>query len=201
MTFNFDSWPAIAFVVVMISWFAFAAVFLWFLTRRNAPTARDRKREPSSIAGIVLQGISYAVVWSVHRPRFTPIADLGKPVEIATSVLSMVLAIGSVWFVSAAVRALGQQWSLAARVLEGHRLITQGPYNVVRNPIYTGMFGMLLATGLVISHWIGLLTAIIVFAIGTMVRVHSEEKLLRETFGKEFENYKHRVPAVIPFLF
>lgn len=197
----FESWPGLAFVVVMISWFAFAAVFLAFLTRRQAPAARDRKREPASIAGIVLQGVSYAVVWSTRRPSFTPIADLGKFFEIASAVLAMALAISSVWLVSAAVRALGKQWSLAARVLEGHRLITEGPYNVVRNPIYTGMFGMLLATGLAFSHWLGLLIAIVVFAIGTAIRVHSEEKLLRETFGEEFESYARKVPAVVPFLF
>jgi protein-S-isoprenylcysteine O-methyltransferase Ste14 len=63
------------------------------------------------------------------------------------------------------------------------------------------MFGMLLATGLVYSHWIGLLIAIVVFAVGTAIRVHSEEKLLREAFGAEFEAYARRVPAVVPFLF
>jgi len=108
---------------------------------------------------------------------------------------------GSVWFVSTAIRTLGKQWSLAARVLEGHKLVTEGPYRIVRNPIYTGMFGMLLATGLAISHWIALLIAIVVFAVGTVIRVQSEEKLLREVFGAEFEAYKHRVPAVLPFLF
>jgi protein-S-isoprenylcysteine O-methyltransferase Ste14 len=70
----------------------------------------------------------------------------------------------------------------------------------VRNPIYTGMFGMLLATGFAVSHWIGLLLAIIIFGIGTFIRVRSEEKLLRETFGREFDEYAQRVPAVIPFL-
>jgi protein-S-isoprenylcysteine O-methyltransferase Ste14 len=96
---------------------------------------------------------------------------------------------------------LGKQWSLAARVLEGHDLITSGPYSVVRNPIYTGMFGMLLATGLAISHWIGLLIAVVIFSIGTAIRVHSEEKLLRAVFGEKFEAYSRRVPAVVPFLF
>ena len=125
----------------------------------------------------------------------------GKVLEIALAVLTMTMAIGSVWFVSAAVSTLGKQWSLAARVLEGHKLITSGPYSVVRNPIYTGMFGMLLATGLAISQWIGLLIAVIVFAIGTAVRVHSEEKLLRGAFGEEFEAYARKVPALVPFLF
>ena len=183
----------------MASWFVFAGVFLVFVGRKP-PSAPDSKRERTSIIGIALQGVSYALVWTIRRRSFTPIISAGKAVEIVTALLTMAMATGSVWFCSAAVRTLGKQWSLAARVLEGHRLVTEGPYSIVRNPIYTGMFGMLLATGLALSHWIGLLTAIAVFAIGTAIRVHSEEKLLREMFGEEFEAYTRKVPAVVPFL-
>jgi protein-S-isoprenylcysteine O-methyltransferase Ste14 len=200
MMLHLEFWPTLTFGVVMASWFVFATVFLVFL-RRKPPSAPDSKRERTSIIGIALQGLSYAIVWSIHRPGFTPIAPLGKPFEIAVAVLAMAGAIGSVWFVATAVRTLGKQWSLAARVLEGHKLITAGPYNVVRNPIYTGMFGMLLATGLAVSHWIGLIIGVVVFMLGTAVRVRSEEKLLREMFGEQFEAYARKVPAVVPFLF
>lgn len=199
MITRYEFWPTLAFGVVMLSWFAFVVVFALFLLQKP-PSAPDRKRERTSIAGIALQGVSYAVVWTFRRPPFTSMVSFRKSVEIALAVLTMLLAIGSVWFVSAAVQTLGKQWSLAARVLEGHKLITTGPYNVVRNPIYTGMFGMLLATGLAISHWIGLLMAIVVFAVGTAIRVRSEEKLLSEAFGEEFEAYARKVPAVVPFL-
>jgi len=47
------------------------------------------------------------------------------------------------------------------RAREGHKLVTQGPYSVVRNPIYTGMFGMLLAPGLAVGHRTGLVMAVI----------------------------------------
>jgi protein-S-isoprenylcysteine O-methyltransferase Ste14 len=199
MILDLEFWPTLAFGAVIASWFVFAGVFLVFVGRKP-PSAPDSKRERTSIIGIALQGISYALVWTIRRPSFTPIVSAGKAVEIVTALLTMALAIGSVWFCSAAVRTLGKQWSLAARVLEGHRLVTEGPYSIVRNPIYTGMFGMLLATGLAISHWIGLLIAIAIFAIGTAIRVHSEEKLLREMFGEEFEAYTRKVPAVVPFL-
>lgn len=199
MIVHLEFWPTLAFVAVMLSWLVFAVVFVLFLLKK-APSAPDSKRERTSIVGIALQGAGYAIVWTFRRPPFTPIVSSRKAVEIATALVTMALAIGSVWFVSAAVRTLGKQWSLAARVLKGHKLITEGPYSIVRNPIYTGMFGMLLATGLAISHWIGLLIAIIVFAIGTAIRVHSEEKLLREAFGEEFEAYARKVPAVVPFL-
>lgn len=152
------------------------------------------------VAGIVLQGLSYAIVWIVRRPWFTPMFGSSNFVDVALTLVVILLAVASVWFCLAAIRTLGTQWSLAARVVEGHKLVTQGPYSVVRNPIYTGMFGMLLATGLAVSHWIGLLIAIMVFTIGTLIRVRSEEKLLREMFGTEFDAYARDVAAVIPYL-
>jgi protein-S-isoprenylcysteine O-methyltransferase Ste14 len=197
MTLRLEFWPTLAFAVVIFSWCVFVVVFL---VQRKPASAPDSKRDRSSIPGIVLQGLSYAIVWSIKRTAFTSIISASKAFEIVIAVLTIVLAIGSVWFVSAAVRALGKQWSIGARLLEGHKLITQGPYNVVRNPIYTGMLGMLLATGLAISHWLALAMAIVVFAIGTTIRVRSEEKLLRGAFGAEFEKYAREVSAVIPFL-
>jgi protein-S-isoprenylcysteine O-methyltransferase Ste14 len=51
------------------------------------------------------------------------------------------------------------------------------------------------------EHWIATIAAIVIFAIGLLIRVHSEEKLLRAAFGQEFEDYARRVPAVIPGIY
>jgi len=193
---HLELWPTLAFVVMVLSWFAFVVTFLF---HKKPPSPPDRKRDSSSIIGIVLQGAGYGIVWTIRRSWFTPMFP-NKSLEIVLAVLTMFLAVWSVWFCSAAIRTLGKQWSMAARVVEGDKLVTEGPYNIVRNPIYTGMFGMLLATGLAVSHWVGLVIALVVFAIGTFIRVRSEERLLREMFGHEFDAYAHEVPAVIPFL-
>lgn len=195
---NLEFLPTLVVAIVVASWIVFG---IMFFARKKPPAARESKRERGSIVGIVLQGAAYGIVWSVHRLFFSPIMPLSKPFEIALAVSTMLLAVGSLWFVSSAIRTLGKQWSLTARLVEGHRLVTEGPYRLVRNPIYTGMFGLLLATGLAVSRWIGLLIAIVVYAIGTVIRVRSEEQLLRLAFGPEFESYARRVPAVIPFLF
>ncbi|MFN2578817.1 MAG: isoprenylcysteine carboxylmethyltransferase family protein [Pyrinomonadaceae bacterium] len=192
---HLNLWPTLAFVVMALSWLAFVLTFLF---HKKPPSPPDKKRDPSSVAGIVLQGLGFAIVWIIRRDWFTPMFP-NSSLEIVLALVTMFLAISSVWFCSAAIRTLGKQWSLAARVVEGHKLVTEGPYSIVRNPIYTGMFGMLLATGLAVSHWIGLVIAIAVFAIGTFIRVRSEAKLLREMFGREFDEYAHEVPAVIPF--
>ena len=196
MTFEFL--PTLVFVVVMICWFVFAGVFL---LRKKPPSPPDQKRDRGSLIGVALQGMSYAIVWGVHRPAFTPIVSGNRPVAIVAGVLAIVAAIGSVWLIMRAVNTLGKEWSLTARLVEGHKLATSGPYAYVRHPIYTGMLGMLVATGLALSHLIALLAALLIFFIGTIIRVRSEDRLLREAFGEQFENYAQRVPAIVPGLY
>ena len=110
----------------------------------------------------------------------------------------VLVVFASLIFVTAAVRTLGNQWSLQARVLEHHELIRRGPYRIVRHPIYTGMFGMLIASTLAHGHWLGLIIASLIYYLGTVTRIRSEEKLLREQFGSEYEEYAREVPVFIP---
>jgi protein-S-isoprenylcysteine O-methyltransferase Ste14 len=181
----------------MVCWFLFAGVF--FLRKRPAKAA-EAKRDRVAGVGIVLQMLGYALVW--FQPPgsgfLPPVAWLAGAAGIAYAVITIAIAVGSVWLVAAAVRTLGRQWAVAARLVEGHKLITAGPYNFVRNPIYTGMFGMLISTGLAMEHWVALIVAIVIFAVGLVIRVRTEEKLLRSAFGEEFEEYAKRVPAVLP---
>jgi protein-S-isoprenylcysteine O-methyltransferase Ste14 len=198
MRITFEFLPTLVFVIVMICWFSFAGIFL---LRKKPPSPPDQKRNPGSLIGVALQGMSYGIVWGVRREAFTPLVSVGGAVELVISLLAICAAVGSVWLVTAAVKTLGKEWSLTARLVEGHKLATTGPYAYVRHPIYTGMLGMLLATGLAFSHWAALLPALLLFFVGTIIRVRSEEKLLREAFREQFEEYKRRVPAIVPGLY
>ena len=187
-----------AFAAVMACWFAFAGTFL---LRRRAKPARDAVNAPRSWLGFVLQGLSYLPVWTFHRkPMFSPFVGESYSLNIVLQVVAASLSIWSVLLAMSAIRELGKQWSLEARLVEGHKLVTSGPYNLVRHPIYTAMLGLLIATGIVISQWPVLLIAVVVFLIGTWIRTSFEESLLSEAFGEEFAEWKRRVPALVPFL-
>lgn len=198
MKITLEFLPTIVVAVVMSCWFAFAAVFIF---REKPPNAPDQKRDRASIPGVALQGLAYAIVWSIHRQFFSPIVTGIEWLELLAAAIAIAAAMGSVMLIMAAVKTLGKEWSITARMVEDHKLATEGPYARVRHPIYTGMLGMLIATGLAISHWIALVAAIVIFAIGTLIRVRIEERLLRETFGQRFEDYARKVPAVIPGIF
>ena len=156
---------------------------------------------PVSWLGLILQGSGFVPVWFMRRePVFSSFIDGQPVVNIFLQILAIVLAAASVWLAMSAVRELGKQWSLQARLVEGHKLITSGVYQIVRHPIYTAMLGMLVATGIAYSHWFTTMIGIVVFIVGTKIRTISEEKLLSDAFGAEFSDWKAKVPGLIPFV-
>jgi protein-S-isoprenylcysteine O-methyltransferase Ste14 len=183
---------------VIASFVIFGAIFL-LLTKRSR--GRTRTADSRSIIAIFVQGLAFAIAWTIGRKPFTPFLPIDWHAQYFVAAVIVLLVFASLIFVTAAVRALGQQWSLQARILEHHELVRRGPYRIVRHPIYTGMFGMLVVSSLARGHWLGLIVASIVYYLGTVLRIGSEEKLLREQFGREYETYARDVPAFIPIRF
>ena len=191
---HLPSFVGFARLLILLCWIALGAVIF---IQKKPPQGAAKRRAPVAVAGIVFQGVGFFAVWMLQAERFPAFALPPAAVGIAC-VLAALLAVLSDWLVIEAVRVLGEQWSFQACLIEGHRLVVAGPYSYMRHPIYTGMLGMLLATGLAFSVWWALLIAIPIFAAGTAIRVRAEERLLREAFGEDFEAYCRYVPAVIP---
>lgn len=189
---------AAALWAVLLCWLFLGATFV-FVRRAKTPG----QKTAHSLAwktGLVLQAASISVAWTFRRPPLTPIARVPAPFSFVLPIVTAALAIASVWLMFAAKRVLGEHWSYKARLVEGHELVTRGPYRFVRHPIYTGLFGLTLASVLAFSTWIALLPCALIYAAGTAFRIRAEEALLRGAFGAEFDAYANRVPAVIPGL-
>jgi protein-S-isoprenylcysteine O-methyltransferase Ste14 len=175
---------------IPVLWLGFGAAFAF---RPKVPSTSVRRRDPRAVFGIVLQAVAYALVWfdAASRPLRLPTA--WRWIGVAIGVASVVL----LW---SAVRHLGKQWAVQARVVEGHELVTSGPYAWVRHPIYTGMLGMLLATGLVLATVPRVLSSMLVFLVGMRFRTNLEEGLLRQEFGERFESYRQSAGWLLPGL-
>ena len=78
------------------------------------------------------------------------------------------------------------------------RLMTEGPFAVVRHPTYLAhllMFsGVFLITGVIASGIVAILDLIVAMAL--IIPLEERELLVR--FGKEYELYKKRVPRFFP---
>ncbi len=85
------------------------------------------------------------------------------------------------------------------RIAHGERLVADGPYRYVRNPLYFG--NMLLALGLcLMANPIGVM--VLVAGMWFFVRrlIGYEEALLLKTQGATYESFRERVPRLWPAL-
>lgn len=69
----------------------------------------------------------------------------------------------------------------------GDNLITEGPFGIIRNPLYVGNFFIVLGVGLYSGKLWLLALAVILFVVQYFYIVSYEESLLLEKFGDEYD--------------
>ena len=180
--------PAYAYLIISVG------VMVWFypFVPAHRGTTSARVVNSRSRWGVLLQFLAFTLLW---QGKFW---ERSLPVwRAAVCVLLFALAAVLSWISS---RALAGQLRVDAALGADHRLVRSGPYALVRNPIYTSMLLVLCAVAVVIAGWKLFVAALLLFAVGTEIRVRIEERLLASHFGEEFQAYKRTVPAYLPFL-
>jgi protein-S-isoprenylcysteine O-methyltransferase Ste14 len=99
------------------------------------------------------------------------------------------LALGKMYFVST---------SFGAQLYTDHKLVTHGPFAVVRHPMYIGL--ILAASGSLFLYLTWTTLAFAIFAPFVLLRARREEIALAAEFGEEWQEYCKRVPAFFPWL-
>lgn len=98
------------------------------------------------------------------------------------------------------VFVLGRRFSGLVAIQENHTLVTDGIYSRIRNPSYLGLLVNMLGWALIFRSGVGvLLTA---FTIPILIaRITSEERLLRDHFGGEYDVYCAHSWRLIPWVY
>jgi protein-S-isoprenylcysteine O-methyltransferase Ste14 len=91
-------------------------------------------------------------------------------------------------------------WSIALILTKvpRHQLITDGPYSLVKHPLYTGVGLLVLPwAGFLLDSWLGVLFGTVLY-IGSRLFAPEEERALARTFGASWDEYCAEVK--IPWL-
>lgn len=132
----------------------------------------------------IVPGLDFRFHWSNVPPVVSLIADG----FVALSLFIVFLVFRENSYTSATIEVANEQ-----------KVITTGPYSVVRHPMYAGAFLLLIFTPLALGSWVGIPFALPVILV-IVVRLLEEEKFLRATLSG-YEEYRQKVRyRLIPFI-
>jgi protein-S-isoprenylcysteine O-methyltransferase Ste14 len=124
-----------------------------------------------------------------------PIAALDGAVG---HLLGVALALAGIVLVFAAQLAMGSAWRIGVDPEERTRLVTDGPFRLVRNPIYSAILPTVLGLLLMVPSPVAIV-ALVLLAVGLELQVRAvEEPYLLRTHGVAYAEYASRVGRFVP---
>jgi len=174
---------------------------LWQGSRR--PVGRTVGRMPGlvrSSAFYLAASVAYfGICWLLWKPLPLTLSSVARATALA---LGSVLLFAGLGLVLWGRLALGKQYfvstGMGAQLFAGHRLITSGPYTLVRHPMYLGC--ILTGAGGLLVYQIWTFVFIAAGFLGLVGRARREEQILEAEFGDAYRAYRQQVPGWIPRL-
>lgn len=172
----------------------------YYVARHSKPekdTLKKRKEGMASQFAGLLSVIGFVTVIAyTANPNWVAWANLPLPVWVRW--IGVGVAASGFVLLQWAQNTLGRNWSDLPRMLKEQSLITSGPYQYVRHPIYTAFIFILGSSLLISSNWLIGLAWIGMTVVEVASRIGFEESLMLEFFGDEYRNYMKRTGRLFP---
>ena len=176
------------------------AVMLFGLGRsltRPRGRAIGRANQMLRLPTYILISIGYFGLWYLlWKPIPIALSPAARIVAMALGALLLLPGLGLVlWGRLVLGKMYNVSSALGAQLYADQRLITHGPYAIVRNPMYVGIIAATLGGLLIYRTW-SLVFALTFF--GLVIRARREEQVLAAEFGQQWADYCQQVPGWIP---
>ena len=172
-----------------------------YYTKKSARPEKDtlKKREEGWITKLAatLGLIGFiAMIAYVLNPNWLAWASLSFPLWMRWT--GVVIALVGFALLQWAQVTLGRSWSDTPRMLKEQALITSGPYQFIRHPIYTAFILILGSPLLISANWLIGLTWLGMTVLDIASRIGFEESLMVEYFGDRYREYMKKTGRLLP---
>jgi protein-S-isoprenylcysteine O-methyltransferase Ste14 len=156
---------------------------------------------PGSAEWVAGVGFTAAVLVGASAPVLA-LLDVVEPIAAldttAVHVVGLILAATGIAATFYAQVAMGESWRIGVEESERTRLVTSGPFALVRNPIFAAMLPTVLGLAMLVPSWVALAgLAGLIAALELQVRVVEEPYLLK-VHGGAYASYAARVGRFVP---
>lgn len=164
--------------------------------RPGAPSKHDRSQ---AIWRSVLGMVGFAVILVLGPWEYTHLSG-PIPRDGLVAWAGILLFAGGIAINIWAMATLRAMYTVRLDIQEGHKLVTDGPYRIVRHPGYFGFLLALPGMGLALGS-LTLLAFTVAIVVWIVYRVRDEEAMLIERFGDEYRAYQRRTKRLIPSVY
>jgi len=166
-------------------------------SRAEDQTLKRRKEGiASTIAGMLSMVGFVTIIAQVANPVWMNWSDLPFPSWLRW--MGVVIALLGFGLLQWSQNTLGRNWSDTPRMIKEQSLITSGPYQYIRHPIYTAFFLILSSTFLISANWMIGAAWIGMSVIEIASRIQFEESLMIEYFGDQYREYMKKTGRLLP---
>jgi protein-S-isoprenylcysteine O-methyltransferase Ste14 len=178
---------------------SFAAHRGYYVRKHGEEQNTLKKREEgldSKVAGLLgMLGFVAVLIYAIN-PIWLSWSSLRLPFWLRWTGVALAL-LGFV-LLQWAQNTLGKNWSDTPRMIKEQSLITSGPYQFIRHPIYTAFLLILGSTLLISANWLIGISWIGMTALEVASRIGFEENLMLEYFGDQYREYMKRTGRLLP---
>ena len=183
-------------ILFPVLWLVFFAI--WIAMARGGKAVAERESLTSRLSHYLPLAIGVALL-AAPRVPLAALNDRFAPLALWPVQLGAALTFAGVAFAISARAWIAGNWSSDVTLKRDHELIVDGPYALVRHPIYTGILLALFGTALAVGEWRALL-GVAIAALAFWRKLTIEEVVMRRQFGEAYDRYAARVAALIPFV-
>ena len=179
----------------------FAAHRGYYVRRHGREENTLKKREEglvSKIAGLLGLVGFVAMTTYVINPNGLLWAALPLPLWLRWTGIGIAL-LGFI-LLQWAQNTLGKNWSDTPRMMKEQALVTGGPYQFIRHPIYSAFLLILGSTFLISANWLIGLAFLGMTILEIASRIRFEEDLMLEYFRDQYREYMKRTGRLLPLL-
>ena len=163
-------------------------------TRGKGKTTSDKGTRYFNFIAITVGILAAAILNGVQKFVFpggkTPIVFF---IGMAIMLVGMALRY---W----AVITLGAFFRTTIETDKDQKVVSSGPYQLIRHPSYCGWLLVCLGYGIAVQNWLSLLVAFLLPLVALLYRIQVEERLLVSSLGTAYVEYQKKTKRLIPWI-